>query len=94
MGEFKGTKGEWIVNKGNNVVSKHNLPIAIVYDGYTAHGSFKNEDENDRKANAKLIACAPEMLEMLIHCEKVFRQGGGMEYTLADIQSLINKATL
>lgn len=65
--EFKGTKGEWIVNKGNNVVSKHNLPIAIVYDGYTAHGSYKNEDENDRKANAKLISCAPEMLEMLIY---------------------------
>jgi hypothetical protein len=45
------------------------------------------------QAHAKLIAAAPEMLEMLIHCEKIFKQGGGMEYTLSDIQSLIKKAT-
>lgn len=44
-------------------------------------------------SNAKLIACAPEMLEMLMHCEKVFRQSGGMNYTLSDIQLLIKKAT-
>lgn len=65
MSEFKGTRGKWTANKHNNVVSKHNLPIAIVYDGYTPHGSYKSECQIDRKANAKLIAAAPDMLEAL-----------------------------
>lgn len=85
MEEFKGTQGEWIVNKGNNVVSKHNLPIAIVYDGYTAHGSYKNECENDRKANAKLIASAPEMLAYLVKISKE-----GIDNQIYDV---IKKAT-
>lgn len=71
MTKFKGTPEKWIVNEHNNVVSKHNLPIAIVYDGFTPHGSYKNESEECRKANAKVIAAAPELLETLIEVVRI-----------------------
>jgi hypothetical protein len=63
--EFKGTKGEWKVNKYNNVSSKYELPIAVVYDGSTAHNSFRESNKELCKANAKLISCAPEMLDFI-----------------------------
>ena len=66
MTKFIGTKGEWRLSKTDyNVVSNYNLPLAIIYDGYTPHGSYRNEDEEVRYANAKLIAAAPELLKAL-----------------------------
>jgi hypothetical protein len=87
--EFKGTKGGWeyreqIVQNGSFYrVEGESVKVCNVV----------TRNQGEAEANAKLITCAPEMLEMLIHCEKVFKQGGGMEYTLSDIQSLIEKAT-
>ena len=101
MSEFKGTKGKWTIYKATMINIKDPIShsiyvgtkrIALCYNLFEQDKS-KNVEEKISEANAKLIACAPEMLEMLIHCEKVFRQGGGMEYTLSDIQSLIKKAT-
>ena len=79
--KFKGTKGSWKVTDGNNVVSQYNFPIAIIYDGYTPHGSFKSENEEDRKANAKLIAAAPELLEALINANNVLKMASLIDKT-------------
>jgi hypothetical protein len=90
--EFKGTKGKWEVDKYNNVFSKYQLPIAVVYDGSTAHNSFKESNKDICKANAKLISCAPEMLDMLI---KSYENLNGYcpEKIFEEIEQLIKKAT-
>jgi hypothetical protein len=55
MKEFKGTKRKWEATKDNNVFSDGKIIFA--------HQSSCNNDE--RQSNAKLIASAPEMFEML-----------------------------
>ena len=50
--EFKGTKGPWVQNGNNGIHTKEGLCIAIT-------------NGQNKKANAKLISKAPEMLEML-----------------------------
>lgn len=53
--EFKGSKGKWEVDRYNNVSANYN-EIAFL----------KSDTPNEeRRANAQLIAHAPEMLEML-----------------------------
>ena len=65
MSNFKGTKGKWAVYN-NSQTRKGNLGIVYSWDE-----NGKNPIEvasvytNKAKANAKLIAHAPEMLEML-----------------------------
>lgn len=58
--EFKGTKGQWKTlfhNSQTFVTSEAHGAICIIpHDG-------KNTDEHN--SNAKLISCAPEMLEMI-----------------------------
>lgn len=61
--ETKFTKGKWTVNRHNNVYSKYQLPIAVIYDGSTAHNSFRESNVRICKANALLISKSPEMFE-------------------------------
>lgn len=52
--EFKGTKGQWKINKGIAIVSiATDEKLICVISG------------TEKKANAQLIASAPELLEML-----------------------------
>ena len=64
--EFKGTKGKWEVYKPDHIGCV-NVSIGN-YDGFNGfvelwHHHFENKQEAE--ANAKLIASAPEMFEML-----------------------------
>lgn len=55
MSEFKGTKGKWVVDKHNNICV-----------GYEEIAFLKSSTKNkERRANAKLIAHAPEMLDFI-----------------------------
>ena len=62
--EFKGTKGKWHNNGSEVRHSDRGIIIANVY----AHNE-NNMPFNERIANAKLIACAPELLELLMDLE-------------------------
>lgn len=70
--EFKGTKGDWYVDSENPFIIWHPTIIGEVLIECTSKvqiegtkGFFARYSEEEAKANAQLISCAPEMLEML-----------------------------
>lgn len=92
MTNFKGTKGNWIIKS----TSYNRSWINISSDkGIIARTFFGEEEpivnEVEAEANAKLIANAPEMLEML---EKVLYNISEENFTIKEeIEQLIKKAT-
>jgi len=100
MGNFQGTKGKWIIKHS---ISKDAFNIV----GTVLGGNYKIaripylrtetlEDVNEKEKleaenNAKLIACAPEMLETLMEVSK-HHQGGHSEIG-HKIKDIIKKAT-
>jgi len=88
--EFKGTKGEWkFLDDGTYCEIQIEKPLLSI--------CAINTNIKECEANAKLIAAAPEMFEMLDMIYKSF--GGGniitfSEKDINDIEQLIKKATL
>jgi len=83
MKEFKGTKGKWSVFK--------NLEeFAITTIDETQAVCFMPVLHEESEANAKLIASAPEMLEMLEIAKSEF---GEHHFLYNAIDVLIKKAT-
>jgi len=88
MSEFKGTKGEWkVFNTGDE-------SITIVNEDKSQAIAFLPELFADTQANAKLIARAPEMLNMLKNLLSLYinTDKPSVRITL-EAQELINKAT-
>jgi hypothetical protein len=75
--EFKGTKGKWVI-RPTSALNKSEKPLFydLCIENQSFISTFKNETigETDKTqlANAKLISCAPEMLEMLDLLTKVY----------------------
>lgn len=65
MSKFKGTKGEWFISEINGEF--------ITTDDTNVCRVFKMESK-EGNANAKLISCAPEMLETHIEEVKKLKQ--------------------
>lgn len=92
MSEFKGTKGEWKVIP-TGALNDNELPLYydVCIGNQSFLSTFKNEsigiDDQQQKANAKLISCAPEMLEYLI---KVRYRLDNIDL---ELEQLIKKAT-
>lgn len=88
MSDFKGTKGEW-KTRGNfkalEVVSSYGSVCAIA-----RQSSIDSNIDSQAEANAKLIACAPEMLEQL---KELLNASYLPEHVNEDIEYLIKKAT-
>ena len=63
--EFKGTQGIWIVEDNGKSVYSESRDKNIAFDGQICrlHTGLNTYDDNT--ANAKLISCAPEMLEFI-----------------------------
>jgi len=81
--EFKGTKGKWEIKKYSNVTNlwiKGDEPVCTI----------NSSTDEEAKANAQLIAHAPEMLEMLID---ILEQENITQSAHDEIKQLITKAT-
>lgn len=92
MGEFKGTKGKWELEVRENRCCINQGDNKAICDVWGEGVSSMKNDE--MKANAKLIACAPEMLEFLLECLDTFTCVDLSDKELKNrIQSLIKKAT-
>jgi hypothetical protein len=70
--EFKGTKGDWKLsssksNESYRKITKSDFPVlAINVDGHNGHIMTFGDNDKIHKANAKLIAAAPELLAAAI----------------------------
>jgi hypothetical protein len=95
MSEFKGTKGKWILRENFcTIASNENNLLARVYDakGNALHPAIE-QDFKTVKANAKLIASAPEMLEMLVKLSTYISNTQEKNQVVIEIEQLIKKAT-
>ena len=97
MSEFKGTKGNWkyeVKSRKNSTSITVQIPERESWNRELVLGVLDREDDcgdptccrTEEHANAKLISCAPEMLEML---ERVLTA----KFTCEEIKQLIKKAT-
>lgn len=80
MSEFRGTKGKWEIKDSTKIVIGKQ-PICDTW-------YFGEINIAEAKCNAKLIACAPEMLELLIRLSDFEPLSGSKE-----IEQIIKKAT-
>jgi hypothetical protein len=81
MSEFKGTNGVWFLS-GTEIVSMPSQTKICKVNGKTYE---------EAKANARLISFAPEILEMLIFCEKALNDI--YKCDTKEIKELIKKST-
>ena len=88
MSKFKGTKGKWtsVKPEGSNGYRHINNEELGLGQIATCYG-FSFGKKNEIAYNAKLISCAPDMLEML---EAI---SNGETPNIFEIKELIRKAT-
>ena len=99
--EFKGTKGNWLLENYNgqgsvidiivNVNEYEDLQIAQVYSlKEMCYKEFQNEEH---KANAMLIAHAPDMLNVLQNIMKCYNEKGQLlSYDVSEVKKVIESA--
>lgn len=108
--EFKGTKGKWFVIDGWDENGKGSFPSIVMHgteehyrksygrNGITINCSHDQKVES-LMANAQLISCAPEMLDMLNKLRKEVdfgysAWGNDKGYIISEeLEELIKKAT-
>ena len=89
MSEFRGTKGKWEIKDSTKIVIGKQ-PICDTW-------YFGKINIEEAKCNAKLIACAPDMLEMLKIMGdallELMNHQDGWEDDYEKLKQLIKKAT-
>jgi len=105
MSEFKGTKGKWDI-RPTQALNENGKPLFydIVIGGSSFISTHRNEyiniGDEQQLANAKLISCAPEMLEMLNKIIIFITKNKDKNYMIkllerevSELEQLIKKAT-
>lgn len=95
MTDTKHTPGPWVINYDGGIwtepteIDKHSRPICSF-----RWGSFKEFNEGNNAANARLIAAAPEMLDALkaLTDEAFQNMTGGAGHLIDDAYAAIAKA--
>jgi len=87
MSEFKGTPGKWGVYGTDNCIFIENDNAEHICAINSVNISLQ-----EAKSNAKLIATAPEMLEMLEDILEAFKENN-FEISAHEIEELIKKVT-
>jgi len=94
--EFKGTKGDWYktYRNGSWLIQDYDCYIEDS-KGCIAEVYWFNDGLDTAEANAKLISCAPEMLEMLKNISNalLMAQNPSDKMLIEEIDQLIEKAT-
>jgi hypothetical protein len=91
--EFKGTKGEWIANYSNELetyISCNGLRISEAKH-YKNH-ILNDPSTEEGRANAKLIAAAPDLLKVCIDLKEILYDISMPEKVMNDLEVAINKA--
>jgi len=93
MSKFKGTKGKWYVlgDKYPSIQSRNTDPTIVQTHPSIAAVNSTFIPEQEYTANAKLIASAPEMLELLI---ELLEEDNLCKSDVFRIESIIKKAIL
>lgn len=101
MAEFKGTKGPWKIDNHAGIFNQgglYQIPISGNDRKNRQVSNVFGVNKVEGKANAKIISCAPEMLEMLKEVLELLEenQGEAKFYTkghFVKLSNLIKKAT-
>lgn len=92
--ETKFTKGEWkVVNYGNCFGIEATLPNWQEHIVFTDKFCYASKFDGDAEANAKLIAAAPEMFEILVRVLADIERDTLTNNTKIMIEQAIKKAT-
>ena len=101
--KFKGTKGEWLIDdysgQGSvidiivNINEDEDKQIAQVYSlSEMCYKEFQNEEH---KANARLIAHAPNMLEVLQNIMKCYEEKGQLlSFDVSQVRKVLENALI
>ena len=101
MKTFKGTKGEWLLdyygNKGgviDIVVDVNEYEIGQIAQVYSLQETSYNTEQNEEhKANAVLIAHAPNMLEVLQNIMKCYNEKGQLlSFDINEVRKVLESA--
>ena len=93
--EFKGTKGDWSINKrlSNNLETEISCGKLRIAEAKHYNGSmFNDPSQEEGLANAKLIAAAPDLLEVCIGLQEVLYTISMPSQIMNDLEKAINKA--
>ena len=98
--EFKGTPGPWRSHSRNvfQIVGAE-VPSKNGFDSFNpgicnldGNGTYVSMSRNEKLANAKLIAAAPELLRVLIKMTDSLNMEGGNDELVAECKQAINIA--
>ena len=106
MKEFKGTKGEWVNGWGEGLTgpttprypnptaddNREYTPISIGKETIAIIIQQENNKIEELKANAKIIAAAPELLKALQTCLRRIRNESHEPFAIIEALNAINKA--